>query len=88
MNLDIVLEPLPATSGRMFTPATAVRVYESSLPGLVAIKTTGDVHGPARGMRLTREQVLELRDALSAYLSRTEPALDCHASPLDQKDRP
>jgi hypothetical protein len=70
--LDSRFEPKPENSKRSIVPMTSLRVYESSMPGLVTVYLRGDAYGPGRGIRLDRSQVETLAADLSAYLLATE----------------
>lgn len=71
MHLDITLTPKPHAQGMAVASASTARVYESSLPGLVSFFLRNPTGGVA-GLRIDREQTVALRDALTAYLERTE----------------
>lgn len=62
--LDITFDPQAEVNGYTRTPATPVRVYASSVHGGVT------VYMPRvnAGLRLTQEQVISLRDALTEHL--------------------
>lgn len=67
MSLDIRLDPQEGTEGNSARPSSPVRVYESSWPGLVTVVVRG-----GHGLRLVRDQVQALADALYEYLEETE----------------
>lgn len=62
--LDITLRPQPGTEGASVQPASPIRFYESSWPGLVTVALE-DGHG----IRLTLEQVAALFAELDWFLT-------------------
>lgn len=88
-HLDITLRPKPEHQLNSIDRGSTVRLYESSAPGLVSLFMSGTVHDRARGLRLDRAQVAELRDALTAYLAapltsdEAVAALRARLAPLD-----
>lgn len=71
MKLDLTLSPKPENQQRAISAGSPLRIYESSQPGLVSIFVAGDLRGPAKGLRLDREQVASLSAALDHYLAET-----------------
>jgi len=73
-RLDLTLEPKPEHQWATHSPAVPMRVYESSLPGLVSVHLRGDEWGRGKGLRLDREQLEELVGELTVYLDATKEA--------------
>lgn len=71
-----LLEPCEGSTRNTLLPPTAVRLYPSSEEGKVSLvlHPAGGGRGIFGGTRLSREQVTQLRDDLSAYLDATEDA--------------
>lgn len=66
--LDITFIPQAKHNRDLGGYARTLRVYKSSVDGLVSVYMRGDGFIRGRGIRLSREQVTELRDSLTRYL--------------------
>jgi hypothetical protein len=74
MRLNIELDPTPAINSDTRTPARTMRVYESgAFPGAVSFYLIGDSHARGAGLRVDRDQLLDLYLALGTYLGETTP---------------
>ena len=67
-SVDITLAPEPLANGRVVTQPRSLRVYTSSQPGTLSVVVLSPADLP-RGLRLTREQVVTLRETLDAFLA-------------------
>jgi hypothetical protein len=68
-----LLEPTKGANRNTLLPPTTLRVYRSTEEGMVSVvmyRTVGG--GVTAGTRLTVDQVRELRDNLTAFLSGVE----------------
>lgn len=64
--MDATLDPKPENQDNTKRASVPMRVYVSSIGGLVSVYV--GVHGHASGLRLDREQVAELHEALGFWL--------------------
>lgn len=71
-RFDLWLEPKPEAQHQSINVARPLRVYESSTgPFLSVIAVDLEYGRVPEGMRLDREQVVQLRDHLNDYLEGT-----------------
>ena len=69
-ELDVFLQPVPEHQAGTVTEARRLRVYASSLPGLVSVSASREGILP-EGLRIDRQQVAHLHEKLGKWLAAT-----------------
>lgn len=70
-RFDLAILPTPEASENSWMPASTLRFYESSKPGMATVVMYDKHNYMQAATRLTREQVATLRDNLEDYLVST-----------------
>lgn len=72
-RIDLTIEPTPEAARMSFFPPRHMRVYDSTLPGMMTVILQDEDKYIDASTRLDVDQVIELRDALNEWLRVERP---------------